>query len=182
MSFDADGQLILPAANPTIAVAGWTNGAAAQNIDWELYDDDGVGRLTGFAAPSAISSSNQDGYGVGALRTLLIDQEGLVSGIFTNGVNLQLARLAMATFNNENGLLRDGQNTYLETNASGNATIGAANSGGRGITISNSLELSNVDITKEFTNLIIHERGYQANSRTITTTDEVIQEALRLKR
>ena len=97
-------------------------------------------------------------------------------------MNIELAQLALATFNNERGLLRNGQNTFLETNGSGSATIGGPNTGGRGATVSGSLELSNVDITEQFTDLIISQRGYQANSRIITTSDEVIQESLNLKR
>ena len=180
--FGADGQLASPAANITLSVAGWTNGAAAQNIDWELYDDAGDGVISSWSGPSAVSSTTQDGYGLGILRTLVIEEDGLISGVFTNGVTRDLARLAVASFNNLNGLLRDGQNTFLATNSAGPPTIGAANSGGRGSTTSNTLELSNVDITQEFTDMIITQRGYQANSRIITTTDEVIQEALSLKR
>ncbi len=182
VSFDTAGNLTSPAADVTLAVPAWANGAAAQSISWSLYDSNGAGLLNGFDSPSTVSASNQDGHGAGELRSLLIDQEGVVSGIFSNGVNLQLARIALATFNNENGLLRNGQNTLVETNSSGSATIGGPNSGGRGATVSGSLELSNVDITQEFTDLIISQRGYQANSRIITTSDEVIQESLNLKR
>ncbi len=182
VDFDSDGQLIAPAGNVTITVPGWTNGAGAQDVTWELYDPQGDGIITGFSGPSAISSSNQDGYGLGVLRTLTIEQDGLISGLFTNGASLELARVALATFNNDSGLLRDGQNAFLETNTAGLATIGSPNSGGRGIVTANTLELSNVDVTQEFTDLIISQRGYQANSRIITTTDEVMQEALNLKR
>jgi flagellar hook protein FlgE len=182
VQFDADGQLTTPTGNVTVNIPGWTNGGAAQDIEWRLFDDDANGLVTGFAAVSSVSSANQDGFSVGELRVLTINQDGLISGVFTNGVTLELARLALATFNNGNGLLKAGQNTYIDTNASGPATIGAANTGGRGIVRSNSLELSNVDITQEFTDLIVSERGYQANSRIITTTDSVIQEALNLKR
>ena len=180
--FDDQGQLISPAANVSITTPGWTNNAAAQTIDWQVFDPSGQGLLTGFAGPSAVSSNNQDGYPAGELRTLIIDQDGLLSGVFTNGSTLEHARFALANFNNLNGLLSAGQNTYLETITSGPPTIGAADSGGRGLLRSNALELSNVDITKEFTDLIISERGYQANSRIITTSDSVIQEALNLKR
>jgi flagellar hook protein FlgE len=183
ITFNGDGTLNTPSGNVTLNVPGWNNGAGAQAIDWRLFDSAGSGIITGYAAnDSSTSTTNQDGYGVGQLRVLTVDQDGLISGVFTNGVTLQLARFALATFNNPNGLLKAGLNSYIETNSSGPATIGAANSGGRGITRANSLELSNVDITQEFTDLIISERGYQANSRIITTTDQVIQEALNLKR
>jgi flagellar hook protein FlgE len=181
-TFDNHGNLTSPAGNVTLDTPAWTNGAAAQAVEWRLLDTNGDGTITGFSGPSATSSTSQNGYTVGRLRTLTIDQDGLVSGICTNGVTLEMARFALATFNNSNGLLKNGQNSYLETNASGPASIGGANSGGRGMVTSNSLELSNVDITQEFTDLIVSERGYQANSRIITTTDQVIQEALNLKR
>jgi flagellar hook protein FlgE len=170
VTFDSSGALTVPATDVVLSIPAWSNGAAAQTASWRLYDPlSGAGLLTGYDSPSTVSASNQNGH-------------GLVSGIFSNGVNLQLAALALATFNNENGLLRNGQNTYVETNSSGTATVGGPNSGGRGATVSGSLELSNVDITQEFTDLIISQRGYQANSRIITTSDEVIQESLNLKR
>lgn len=182
IAFDTDGNLVTPSGNVPLTVAGWTNGAAGQTVDWELYGANGVGNLTGYSGTSATSSTSQDGYSVGELRTLGIDTEGMISGVFTNGVTLQLASLALANFNNPNGLLKSGGNSYLETIGSGPAAVGVARSGGRGSVSANSLELSNVDITQEFTDLIISERGYQANSRVITTTDQVIQEALNLKR
>lgn len=182
VTFDANGQLTAPAGTVALTIPGWNNGAGAQPLDWELYDAEGNGLLTGYASPSAIFSTTQDGFGAGELRTVLVDPNGLISGIFTNGVNLPLARMALAIFNNDAGLLRDGRNNYLETTSSGTPTIGSPNSGGRGVTLASSLELSNVDITQEFTDLIISQRGYQANSRIITTSDELIQEALSLKR
>ena len=182
MIFDNQGQLTSPASDVTLTVPGWNSGASAQNINWELYDDNGVSTISGWDGTSAVSSVSQDGYALGILRTLVIDGDGLISGIFTNGITQELARIAIANFNNPTGLIREGSNVFVETNASGPATIGAANTGGRGGTIPNTLELSNVDITEQFTNMIITQRGYQANSRIITTTDEVIQEALNLKR
>lgn len=183
IQFASDGTLSSPATAVSMSIPGWTNGGAAQTLSWELYDDSGAGRITGYQSPSSVlSSANQNGHAAGELRSLIIEQDGLISGIFSNGVNLQLARFALATFNNDNGLLRSGENSWLETNSSGSATIGGPSTGGRGATVSGSLELSNVDITEEFTDLIISQRGYQANSRIITTSDEVIQESLNLKR
>jgi flagellar hook protein FlgE len=182
VTFDSAGKLTSPSGPVTFNTPAWTNGAAGQAVEWRLFDDANAGTITGFAGPSATSSTNQNGYGVGRLRTLTIDQDGLMAGVFTNGVTLDMARFALATFNNPNGLLKNGMNSYLETNASGPATVGGANSGGRGMLSANSLELSNVDITQEFTDLIVSERGYQANSRIITTTDQIMQEALNLKR
>lgn len=137
--------------------------------------------VTGYASSSAVNNLGQDGYGMGRLQSLAVDNSGLVSGVFTNGQTIGLAQVAVASFNAPEGLLRLGNNAYQASIGSGPAALGAANSGGRGKIASRSLELSNVDITDEFTQLIITERGYQANSRVITTTDTVMQEALRLK-
>jgi flagellar hook protein FlgE len=182
VAFDSNGLLVTPAANVTLAVPAWTNGAAAQSVDWLLFDDANSGLLTGYSGASATSSTSQNGFGVGTLRALTIDQDGLVSGNFTNGSTLELAKIAMAVFRNPNGLIRNGANSLIETSSSGPATIGGANTAGRGEIIANSLELSNVDITQEFTEMIVSERGYQANSRIITTVDQILQEALSLKR
>lgn len=182
MTFDADGKLTAPSGDVAITTPAWTNGAAAQGINWKLFDSGGSSLITGFDGPSATSTVNQDGYAAGTLRTMTIDNDGQVDGIFTNGSTLHLARIALATFNNANGLLKAGFNGFLEATASGSATIGAANAGGRGAIAASSLELSNVDITQELTDMITAERGYQANSRIITTTDQIIQEALNLKR
>jgi flagellar hook protein FlgE len=181
-AFDGNGQITQPLTDPVLTIPGWSNSAGGQAIDWAIFDENGDGNLTSFADPSTISSSNQNGFGVGSLQTLIIGQDGLISGIFTNGANIDLARIALATFNNENGLLRDGANFFLATTSSGTATVGSASTGGRGLVVANTLELSNVDITSEFTSMIIGQRGYQANSRIITATDEIIQEALSLKR
>ncbi len=182
ISFGPDGKLVLPAGDVTILTPAWTNGADAQSIRWQLFRSTGDSMLTGYDGSSATSTVNQDGYSAGTLRTLVINNDGLVDGVFTNGSTLHIARLALATFNNPNGLLKAGFNGYLEATSSGSATIGAANTGGRGAIAASSLELSNVDITQELTDMITAERGYQANSRIITTTDQVIQEALNLKR
>ncbi|MCP3979365.1 MAG: flagellar hook protein FlgE [bacterium] len=182
VTFDEDGLLSAPTGNVTLAVPAWNNGAAAQSVEWRLFDSNADPLMTGYAGASSTSSTTQDGFAVGQLRVLTIDQNGLIAGVFTNGVTQELAQFALSTFNNENGLLKAGQNTFIDTNSSGAPSTGAANAGGRGIIRSNSLELSNVDITQEFTDLIVSERGYQANSRIITTTDSVIQEALNLKR
>lgn len=180
--FDAAGQLVNPSGNVTFTTPTWTNGAAAQPMSWQLFDATGASTITGYDGASATSTVAQDGYSAGTLRTLVITNDGQVDGVFTNGSTLHIARVALATFNNPNGLLKAGFNGFLDSTSSGSATVGAANTGGRGAIAASSLELSNVDITQELTDMITAERGYQANSRIITTTDQVIQEALNLKR
>ena len=182
MTFDGDGQLLTPGANITLNIPAWSSGASAQTVEWRLYDDQGAPTAHSYAENSAVESINQDGYGLGRLHSLSISSDGMVSGVFTNGETLELAQLAVASFNNPDGLFRRGDNTYMASVGSGQAAIGTAESGGRGAVVSGALELSNVDITEQFTSLIVAERGYQTNSRVITTADEVLQETLAIKR
>lgn len=183
IQFDATGQLTAPAANPTLTIAGWSNGATSPATTWSIFNGTpAVSSLTGFASPSSTSNVAQDGYGAGNIRSLTIDQYGTIIGNFTNGQTIPLAQTALATFANQNGLRKTGDNAWSETLASGSANVGAANAGGRGTILGANLELSNVDVAEEFTKLIIAQRGYQANGRVVTTSDELLQETLNLKR
>lgn len=189
LQFDSNGTLSqvdgAAAANVTLAVppAGinFKNGAAAQSVEWRLIDASGAPVVTGYSAASAVNNVNQDGFAMGRLQALAVATDGTVSGVFSNGQTLGLAQLAIATFNAPGGLARRGENTYMQSIGSGSPALGAATSGGRGKISARALELSNVDITDQFTDMILTERGYQANSRVITTTDTLMQEALRLK-
>ena len=169
------------AANPILNI-NWNNGAAPSTINFNMVNMGNSSNITQFAAASSTSSSFQDGYGAGALRDLTVDQNGIISGTFTNGQVIQLAQVALSTFNNVNGLVQTGNNHWGQSLASGSPTIGLANQGGRGGVLGSNLELSNVDVAGEFTKLILSQRGYQANSRIVTTTDELLQETLTLKR
>jgi flagellar hook protein FlgE len=182
LEFDATGTLVTPVGDIALTTPAFANGADPLAFDWRLYDDNGVPVITGYPIPSATSATNTDGYPPGYLSALVVDQEGVIQGVFTNGQVEDLAILALAQFNNPKGLLRMGRNLYAETNASGNPSIGQADTGGRGTVVGSSLEASNVDIAVEFTKMLVFERGYQANSRTITTADTVIQTALSLIR
>ncbi|MDP1831965.1 MAG: flagellar hook protein FlgE [Geothrix sp.] len=168
--------------NPVLSGINWGNGTAIQDVNWNIVNPDGSTNLTQFSAASSTSSSFQDGYGAGTLRDLTVDQNGILSGTFTNGQVIALAQVALSTFNNMNGLVQTGNNHWGQTLASGSPTIGLANQGGRGGVLGSNLELSNVDVASEFTKLILSQRGYQANSRIVTTTDELLQETLNLKR
>lgn len=182
ITFDSNGRLATPAGNITFNLPAFANGAAAQTVEWRLYDSSNNPVVTGFQSDSAVADLSQNGYSSGRLQSLAVDDAGIISGVFTNGQTLQLAQISVASFNAPGGLLRMGNNTYAASLGSGPAALGTANSGGRGKVASRSLELSNVDITDQFTELIITERGYQSNSRIITTTDTMMQEALQLKR
>lgn len=183
--FNAQGQLTTPAstANPTLTLTAWTNGGASPTITWNIWDGNPpTASLTGYASPSATTASTQDGYGAGSIRGLVVDQNGMITGNFTNGQTVALGQVALANFSNYNGLSKQGENLWTETLASGAPNIGAANQGGRGAILGANLELSNVDVAEEFTKLIIAQRGYQANSRIVTSSDELLQETLNLKR
>ncbi|RMG48358.1 MAG: flagellar hook protein FlgE [Acidobacteria bacterium] len=181
MKFDSAGQLINP-ADITLSTPAFANGASAQEITWVILDPDGEPVLTSYVGSSSVDNVYQDGYATGRIQNLIIDGEGVISGVFSNGQAIELAQLAIATFNNPGGLFRTGDNVYVESPGSGPPAIGTPGSGARGAVVSKALELSNVDMTEQFTNMILAERGYQANARTVTTADRVIQEALTIKR
>ncbi|MBK8794327.1 MAG: flagellar hook protein FlgE [Holophaga sp.] len=181
ISFDASGVLNAPATNPTLTISGWTNGATSPATTWQIFSGTNS-NLTGFAANSSTSNSTQDGYGAGTIQSLVVDQSGVITGTFTNGQTLALSQVAISVFSNQNGLSKRGDNTWAETLSSGSGNVGAADQGGRGVVLGGNLELSNVDVAEEFTKLIVAQRGYQANSRVVTTSDELLQETLNLKR
>ena len=167
-------------ADIAIVTPTWTNGAAASNISWDIVN--GVPYLTGFAAQSATASITQNGTTAGQLQSFSLDGDGNIVATFGSGQSVKLAQLAMAVFNNPKGLTKLGENRFGESQSAGLPNIGTAGSGGRGSLIGSALEQSNVDIALEFTRMILAQRGFQANSRTITVSDELMLETLNLKR
>lgn len=149
-------------------------------VDFGLADT--IGGLSQFSAASTAVLSEQDGYTMGDLQQISIDQFGVISGSFTNGTTLVLGQVAMADFNNPSGLFRAGDNMYLPSANSGTAVINYAGEGSQSVITSGALEMSNVDLAQEFTNMITAQRGFQSNARVITTSDEMLQELVSLKR
>ncbi len=193
ITFNDKGILVNPGTPPptpppydlTIANApplNFTNGAAALNVTWSLLDAQGVPTLTQFAQTSAVSKTSQDGLASAQLTTVSIADGGTIVGTFSDGQTKMLARLALATFISPVSLAAVGGNNYTVSSASGTPAIGTPDTGGRGAVVGASLEFSNVDIAREFTSLMTAQRGFQANSRVITTADELNQEAINLKR
>jgi flagellar hook protein FlgE len=182
VAFDAVGVLTSPTADVTITGPAWANGATATNITWDLFDANGIGSLTGFAATSATSSKTQNGAAAGTISGLSINSSGEIVATFGAGKTITVGQLALANFNNPQGLVKLGGNAFGESAAAGLPNIGTADTGGRGGLIGSSLEQSNVDIAQEFTQMILAQRGYQANGKSITTADEILQETLNLKR
>ncbi|MBA2881305.1 flagellar hook protein FlgE [Desulfosalsimonas propionicica] len=137
--------------------------------------------LTQFATESRVVTQQSDGYSSGYLNDISVDNEGIITGTYSNGESRSLARLALGKFANENGLEKLGNNLYSPTRDSGPADIGTPGAG-FGRIFSNSLEQSTVDIAEEFTRMITTQRSFQANSKTITTTDEMLSEVINIKR
>ncbi len=142
----------------------------------------GLDGVTQFGSPSNVSAQKQDGYASGALSSVKIDGNGVVQGVYTNGQTLDVSKIAVAKFVSNDGLGKAGHNLWMQTRDSGEPAIGAAGAGGRGAVVSGALEQSNVDISQQFVDMIAHQRSFQANSKTITTADEMLQELVNLKR
>ncbi|MDT8901298.1 flagellar hook protein FlgE [Anaeroselena agilis] len=138
--------------------------------------------ITQFGGSSTVQATGQNGYAAGTLDTTSIDPSGIIVGKFTNGQSQNLAKVALATFNNPAGLNKVGENLFAESNNSGVAQVGESGTGGRGKFNPGTLEMANVDLANEFSNMIITQRGFQANSKIITVTDEMLQELANLKR
>lgn len=139
-------------------------------------------KLTQYGSPYSAAIESQDGYKSGTLESYAIDQNGAIEGVFSNGVSRQLGQIALACFTNPAGLLKEGNSLYSVTSNSGTPNINVAGSSGFGTIKPGSLEMSNVDLSSEFTEMIITQRGFQANSRVITASDEMLQELVNLKR
>ena len=179
VTFNADGSL--SSVNPTSLDVDWNNGATTQQIKLNFGTSNALDGLTSFDQKSATGLISQDGYASGEQNGVNIDANGYIIGSFTNGKQLTLGQVAMAKFTNNAGLLSEGGNTFSASSNSGDPTIGTAASGGKGALYSGALEMSNVDLSKSLTNLIVIQRGYQANSKTITTSDQLLQTLLSIK-
>ena len=138
--------------------------------------------MTQFAEKSSTKAVTQDGYPMGYLESFKIDQNGEIIGVYSNGTNRPIGQVALASFTNPGGLEKAGENTYVVSNNSGDARVDPAGVAGKGKIIAGTLEMSNVDLAEQFTDMIVTQRGFQANSRTITTSDQMLQELLTLKR
>jgi flagellar hook protein FlgE len=182
VTFGPTGVMTAPAADVVITSPAWANGAAPTNFTWDLYDATNTPTLTGYSATSATSSKTQNGYAAGTMNPITIDADGNIQATVGAGRTVIIAQLAIANFNNPQGMQKVGSNRFAETQASGIANVGVANTGGRGAVAGSALEQSNVDIAQEFTQMILAQRGYQANSRSITVADELLVETLNLKR
>jgi flagellar hook protein FlgE len=182
LTFSGAGLLTAPVADVSLTgPTTWINGATVNAITWDIIDGT-TPTLTGYTAASTNSSISQNGSAAGQIDNVSISPDGTIMATFGAGQTVPVAQLALAQFNNPKGLLKLGSSRYGESQAAGIANVGVAGSGGRGTLVGSALEGSNVDIAQEFTQMILAQRGYQANSKTITVSDELLVDTLALKR
>jgi flagellar hook protein FlgE len=181
LTFNAQGQLTAPAAGSPVAVAitGLADGAADLNLNWNLYAN-GASTVTQYSSASALSGSTQDGVAAAQLTQVGLDTNGQVVAHYSNGSSIVLAQVALAGISNPDTLVSVGNNNFQVGAGTATPVVGTAATGSRGSIEGGALEASTVDIAKEFTNLIVYQRAYQANSRVISTTDQIVQDLISL--
>lgn len=189
----ATGEISAPASRKlnvtqaqlnTIQMGGATipGGWGASGVDISFGAATDPNRVTGMAGQTSVAALSQDGSPIGSLVSFSVSQAGLISGVFSNGKSQALGQIALAVFANPAGLEKAGGSMYRSTVNTGIALIGTPGTGGRGTLSGGTLEMSNVDLSQEFTNLIVAQRGFQANSRIITASDEILQDLVNMKR
>jgi flagellar hook protein FlgE len=167
-------DLTIPPSGVTLPAMA--NGAALNSaLSWKLLGPTGSPTVTGFADSSNVSASTQNGSAPGSLSNLAINPDGTISASFTNGKTVNFAQIALAQFGNVDGLTAVNGGLYSQTPTSGSAVIGAPGNGGAGTLVGGALEQSNVDLATELTKILTFQRGYQANAKVITATDQITQ-------
>ncbi|MGC6508912.1 MAG: flagellar hook protein FlgE [Myxococcota bacterium] len=185
VTFNNDGSINSFTQTNTSSQTPWSfAGAAAQDFNFNFgVDANGnvvSGALTQIASASSVTSLEQDGYGLGQMVGLKVLTDGTITGTYDNGQEMVLGQVALASFKSENGLERLGGNLFRATFLSGEPAMGAPGSGGRGGVFGNALESSNVDIEDQFVTMITAQRSYQANSRVLSSTNELLRELVNL--
>jgi flagellar hook protein FlgE len=179
LTFDTQGNLD-PTASDPITIQFGVIGADDMNIKVDVGS--GTNGLTQYATSSTAVLRDQDGYTAGQLQNYSIDRYGQLTGFFTNGTTSPLGKIVLADFNNPSGLLRTGDNMYQESANSGTGVLGFALEGSQSSITSGALEMSNVDLAQEFTSMIVAQRGFQANGKVVSASDEMLQELMQIKR
>lgn len=181
--FNEDGTLRSFEAADKAAIAFVPDGGTSPlNIEILATDTERLGGLTQFVSPSSVSVREQDGRTAGSLVSISVESTGGIVGLFSNGNSEALGRVSLSSFSNAGGLSREGNNLFAQTEASGQPVTGTAESTIQSSIRSGAIELSNVDLAQEFTNMIVTQRGFQASARSITTSDELLSELVNLKR
>jgi flagellar hook protein FlgE len=177
ITFGANGSLASPATIAlTVAYPSTAGVTTPQTVTLNLGTVNGTNGLTQFGGTSSAAATAQDGLASGVLTSVTIGQDGTVNGAFSNGAILPIAQIALAQFANPGGLSADGNNYYSATVNSGAPVLAGPEAGGRGLVQAGTLEQSNVDVSTEFTNLIIAQRAFEVNAKAVTTSDEVVQD------
>ncbi|HWB87403.1 MAG TPA: flagellar hook protein FlgE [Bryobacteraceae bacterium] len=183
LTFGPDGQLTDPAPGSTIGfdITGLNSGASDMHIDWNPFTAAGSGRITQFGQPSATSASSQNGSAAAQLVRVGLADGGHILAQYSDGEQVVVGQVAMASIRNPESLIAAGNNNFQLSARTATPAIGVPGTGGRGEIVGGAIEASTVDIAREFTNLIVLQRGYQANSRVVTTVDQLSQETINLK-
>jgi len=183
LTFDTSGKLVSPTGSVNnITFTGLTDGASDLSFNWNLNNSGGTPTISQLASASSNTANSQDGFTSGVYQSFTVDSSGVITAQFSNGRTSTVGQLAVATVANTAGLTASGGNNFSTTAASGLATIGVAGVGGRGTIDDAALEQSNVNISTEFSNLIIAQRAFEANSKTVTTFDTISQDVISMVR
>jgi flagellar hook protein FlgE len=183
MTFDGNGNLTSPAAGSgpqTIAIQGLADGADNMSVNWNLFDASGNSNITQLSETSSLASETQNGVPPGQITNVSLQNGGLLVANYSNGQQVTVGQLAMASIQNPDSLISVGNNNLQATSATAPAVVSGANTGGNGQIMGGALEGSTSDMATEFTNLLSYERSYQAAGRVITTGDQMLQDVLNL--
>jgi flagellar hook protein FlgE len=183
LTFDSNGKLISPLPTdpqPVIAATGLVDGASDLSMTWNLYNA-GAATMTQFAKASATAAVTQNGMPSANLSAVSLGAGGQVTALYSNGQQVVVGQMAMATFRNPDSLIGAGDNNYIASGITALPAVGMPGTGGRGTILGQSVESSTVDMATEFTNLIVYQRSYQANAHVVTTVDQMSQETIALK-
>lgn len=191
LGFDSSGNLLsingaaTPLAGGTatsaaVSFTGLTDGAADMNFQWNFFGSNNESTVSQVQSSAGIGTITQDGYAGGQYETFTVDSSGVISAEFDNGQTTPIGQIAIASVVNEQGLTREGDGNYETTLASGSATVGVAGTAGRGTLQDESIEGSNVDISTQFSDLIVAQQAFEASSKAITTFDTVSQETINM--
>ncbi|HYF93952.1 MAG TPA: flagellar hook protein FlgE [Symbiobacteriaceae bacterium] len=179
LTFNPDGTILTGGTNIQVNIASPPGGDDAQAV---ALDFTRITQAYAGTQGSSVLARTVDGYPMGVLESISVEQSGQITGVFSNGFRRTLAQVAVASFSNPNGLLKEGNTAFVESANSGAPQIGTPTTGGRGRLVPGNLEMSNVDLSTEFTNMITTQRGFQANTRIITAADEMLQDVVNLRR
>jgi flagellar hook protein FlgE len=181
LTFDSSGNLVSPTGSITgINFSGLSDGAAPMNLSWNLDGASGTPSITQEATTSANSTTTQNGFGVGTLTGFVVSPDGVVEGQYSNDQTQALGQVAVASFSNVNGLTQSTDGEFQATTASGVAVIGQAGAGGNGTIAGGEVEESNVDLSTEFSNMIVAQQNYEANAKALTAFDQISQATIQL--